>query len=100
MQASRRLRTTAPTQAVATEEPRILRHPDGFYWRNALHEVGPFATLADARADMDSAQTADAAGLASDESLQQVEDDIGVESWIDNDTGSLAEEQRPRIEEH
>jgi hypothetical protein len=100
MQASRRLRVTAPTEAVETEEPRIVRHPDGFYWRNALHEVGPFATLEDALADMGSAPAGEEATLASDESLPQVEDDIGVASWIDRDTGSLAEEQPPRIEEH
>ena len=100
MQVSRRLHTTAPTEAVTTDEPRIVRNPDGFYWRSELHEVGPFTTFDDARADMDAAQTADGTALASDESLQQVEDDIGVEGWIDSDTGTLAEEQRPRIEEH
>jgi hypothetical protein len=29
----------------------------------------------------------------------QVRDDIGVDNWVDSDTGSLAEEQRPCIEE-
>ena len=99
MQASRRLRVAAPTETVETDEPRIAPHPDGFYWRNELHEVGPFATFEDARADMDSAQTAEGAALVSDESLNQVQDDIGVDNWVDSDTGSLAEEQRPCIEE-
>ena len=52
---------TAPTAAVGSEEPCIVRHPDGLFWHNELHEVGPFATLEDACADMESAQTADEA---------------------------------------
>jgi hypothetical protein len=99
MQASRRPRATALTGGLETD-PRIVRHPDGYYWRSELHEVGPFATLEDVLADMAGAETGEGASLEADESLQQVQDDIGVENWIDDETGTLAEEQRPRIEQH
>jgi len=99
MKPSRRLRV-ATTAETPTDEPLIVQHPDGYYWFTQVHEVGPFATFDDARADMDATETSDVAGVEPGETLAQAEDDIGVENWIDPDTGSLAEEQRPRIEEH
>jgi len=99
MQARRRPRHSTPSTAEPTGEPRIVQHPDGYYWLSEEHEVGPFTTFDDARADMQSAESAEV-NAAPVETVEQVEDEIGVESWIDPDTGSLAEEQRPRIEDH
>jgi hypothetical protein len=84
------------------EELRIVQHPDGYYWRSGTHEVGPYASVDDARADMQAAEAAEGGegSMEPGETLQQAEDDIGVESWIDPETGALAEEQRPRIEDH
>ncbi len=99
MKAKTRQRQAAPAQDAATPDARIVQHPDGYYWQSDLHEVGPFATLDDARADMDAAddeETAEAPG----ETLAEAEEDLGVEGWIDPDTGAPAEEGRPRIEDH
>ncbi|HTT13516.1 MAG TPA: hypothetical protein VMG60_21805 [Burkholderiaceae bacterium] len=98
MKPTRRPRREALAGPEGTE-PRIVQHPDGYYWLTELHEVGPFATFDDARADMQLAESSEA-GVEPGESTEQAEDDIGVESWIDPETGSLAEEQRPRIEDH
>ena len=44
----------ATFQPNESEEPRIVVRPDGFYWLadDGRREVGPFATAADAMADM------------------------------------------------
>lgn len=103
MKAKRRLRQPAPAAGAGDEtgwdEGRIVQHPDGFYWSAESHEVGPFATPADARADMEAAELADP-DAEPGETLAQAEDDIGVGNWIDPDTGAPAEEQRPRIEDN
>jgi hypothetical protein len=98
-QPRKRLRQPAPVADVETGESRIVQHPDGYYWLTELHEVGPFATLDDARADME-ATGAGEGGIEPGETLAQAEEDIGVETWIDPETGAPAEEQRPRIEDH
>ena len=100
MKPRRRLRQPTTPGATATSEPRIVQHPDGFYWCSDEHEVGPFANLDDARADMQSAEQADEIDIAPAETIEEVEDDIGVEAWIDPETGSLADEQRTLIEDH
>ncbi len=94
----KRLRQPAPAN-VDADESRIVQHPDGYYWLSDVHEVGPFASYDDARADMDAAQVAEDA-VEPSESLAEAEEDIGVETWIDPETGAPAEEQRPRIEDH
>lgn len=103
MKPKRRLRQpvaeTSATDEDRRDEARIVQHPDGYYWLGGLHEVGPFTTLADARADMDAAEVADPSAEPG-ETLAQAEDDIGVDTWIDPETGAPAEEQRPRIEDH
>lgn len=74
----------------ATE--RIFSRPDGYYWLalDGKQEVGPFDTLAEAMADMDSGETA---GWAPGETLAEAESEIGVSDWIDPDSGALAEGQ-------
>jgi hypothetical protein len=71
---------------------RIVSHPDGYYWQalDGRQEIGPFATLAEALADMDSG---DAAGWAPGETLAEAESELGVSDWIDPDSGALAEGQ-------
>lgn len=100
MKPSRRPRRSSATTETATSEPRIVQHPDGYYWCTDAHEVGPFENFDDARADMDAAEASAVSSVEPDETREQVEDDIGVENWIDPETGTLAEEQRPRIEDH
>jgi hypothetical protein len=71
---------------------RISSKPDGYYWLalDGKQEVGPFDSLAEAMADMDSG---DAAGWAPGETLAEAESEIGVGDWIDPDSGELAEGQ-------
>jgi hypothetical protein len=71
---------------------RIFSRPDGYYWLalDGKQEIGPFDTLAEAMADMDSG---DAAGWVPGETLAEAESEIGVADWIDADSGGLAEGQ-------
>jgi hypothetical protein len=73
---------------------RIFARPNGYYWLapDSRQEVGPFDSLAEAMADMDSG---DAAGWAPGETLAEAESEIGVADWIDPDSGALAEGQGP-----
>lgn len=92
-----------PTVAAAAselEDARIVQHPDGYYWladEGRNHEVGPFATLEDALADM---MSAEASEIEPGESLQEAEAELGIADWIDPETAAPAEEERPRLEEH
>lgn len=88
-----------PAAEAAPLTGRVIERPDGFYWEKAKGELrGPFATLAEAEADM----LADgAAGEADDaESLQEAESELGISEWIDPDTGGPAEDNIPRLEDH
>lgn len=80
----------------ATEEvdDRIVSRPDGWYWiaPDGKQEVGPFDTLAEAQADMDSGEMS---GWAPDETLAEAESEIGVSDWIDPESGEPAEGQSP-----
>ncbi|MFN4148010.1 MAG: hypothetical protein ACK4E4_00480 [Rhodocyclaceae bacterium] len=82
--------------AATAEGTQIIEHPDGFYWQDLETgvEIGPFATLAEAVADMESA------GSDLDDSISEAEDEIGISDWIDPETGLPAEEFAPHIEDH
>jgi hypothetical protein len=91
---------TVPTGTPEDDRARIVERPDGYYWRaeDGRTEYGPFPTLLAAVADMQ------ADGGDSDyepgESLAEAEDEIGIATWIDPDTGQPAEESIPRTEDH
>src|SRR5947207_15853897 len=80
---------------------RVIERPDGFYWeakqKGEVH--GPFATLAEAEADLLSGG-ATAEELEPPEALQEAESELGINEWIDPDTGGPAEDNVPRIEDH
>lgn len=80
------------------EQMRIIERPDGFYWqaKSGDKEYGPFATLREAMQDM---QTGDS-GVEPGESIEEAEAELGIAGWLDPDTGELAEESIPRLEEH
>jgi hypothetical protein len=63
----------------------IVSHPDGWYWVSAdgLQQFGPFDTAESARADRDR----DEEQLT----LAEAEDAIGINDWIDPETGEPAE---------
>lgn len=90
--------------AVSREEAaqgRIIERPDGFYWESKDKDEprGPFATLAEAEADMLSGGAGDGE-LDPVDTLQEAESEIGISEWIDPDTGVPAEDSVPRIEDH
>ena len=65
----------------------VVERPDGYHWVSAdgRHEFGPFATLAEAQADMDGfAGSADAAGVL------DAEEAIDINDW-DDDLGAPGE---------
>lgn len=85
----------SPAPAPADEAaPEIVLRPDGFYWLAADggSEVGPFESYELAAADRDAAGEE---GPEPGESLAQAEDEIGINDWIDEETGLPAEGQSP-----
>lgn len=98
----RRTRPAADPKIVPEAAPlagHVVERPDGFYWEKTKGEThGPYATLAEAEADM----LADGAAAEPDgtESLQEAESELGISEWIDPDTGGPAEDNVPRIEDH
>ena len=81
---------------------RVIERPDGFYWESKETKElrGPFATRAEAEADM-------LAGGAGDDELdpvvgglQEAESELGISEWIDPDTGVPADDNIPRLEDH
>lgn len=87
-----------PQTLARYDTARIVERPDGFYRQSSEggDESGPFETLIDAVQDMEYAD----ANLEPSESLEEAEDEIGVATWVDPDTGQLAEEGIPRLEDH
>ena len=89
-----------PGTAADLEDVRVIERPDGF-WVQPLaggHESGPFATLVEAiesyRASSEEEE------FESEESLAEMEAQVGVADWIDPDTSAPAEDRVPHIEEH
>jgi hypothetical protein len=87
-----------PVEALAeTEAPTLVQRPDGWYWLadDGRQEVGPFATAAEALADMRAGQEGAEPGAL----LRETEEEIGVSDWIDPETHALAEGHSPHIED-
>ena len=88
------------TLEAASLDDRVIERPDGFYWESKSGTShGPFTTLAEAEADMLSGGTA-AAEEADGEGLHEAESELGINEWIDPDTGGPAEDNVPRLEDH
>ncbi|MGH8518499.1 MAG: hypothetical protein ACREUE_13690 [Panacagrimonas sp.] len=86
----------------AALQDRVIERPDGFYWESKQkgETHGPFATLAEAEADMLSGGAAAGAEDLEPDTLQEAESELGIAEWIDPDTGGPAEDNVPRIEDH
>ena len=85
----------------AKEQPlgHLIERPDGFYVQAPSgEESGPFKTLAEAEAELLAAEVTEPDLEAGD--LQEAESEIGVNEWIDPETGGPAEDSVPRIEDH
>lgn len=76
------------------DSERIVERPDGFYWQapDGRAEFGPFATLQEAQAGRDSTGDESPEG---GEALRQAEREIGMNEWLDAETGEPAEGQSP-----
>ena len=78
----------------------VIKRPDGYYWQaKGTESRGPFATRAEAEADL-LAGGAAGGDFESDETLQEAESELGISDWIDPDTGGPAEDNVPHIEDH
>ena len=105
---AKRARAAPKDEALVTrDEPistpvqgRVIERPDGFYWQAKKDEPhGPFATRAEAEADMLSGGPSEEE-VEPAEGLQEAESELGINEWIDPDTGGPAEDNVPRIEDH
>lgn len=89
----------AVSETAAGNVEQVMARPDGYYWRapGSKQEFGPFASLEDALADM---QSFDEGSPEPGETLQEAESELGIADWIDPDTGEPAEGlSPPRIDE-
>jgi len=84
---------------VPPELNSLVQHPDGWYWlaSDGRHQFGPFDTAEQALADM---LADDDESIEPGETLEEAEDELGLATWIDPETGTLAECRCTRIEEH
>ena len=83
--------------ADALPSGHVLERPDGYYWESEGELHGPFTTLAEAEADMLSGGEPE---VTDPDVLQETESELGINEWIDPDTGGPAEDSVPRIEDH
>lgn len=83
------------------DKTRIIERPDGCYWvhQDSGAEYGPFPTVMEAVADMQYGAVGDGSDDVA-EALHEAEDEIGINDWIDPDTGEPAEETYTHIEDH
>lgn len=82
------------------QAPRVFKRPDGYYWdAKGRDPRGPFATRAEAEADL-LAGGAAAGDFEPEETLREAESELGISEWIDPDTGGPAEDSIPRLEDH
>jgi hypothetical protein len=91
----------APVVESSPVQGRVIERPDGFYWEAKKSEPhGPFTTRAEAEADLLSDGAGDEEIEEAAEGLQEAESELGINEWIDPDTGGPAEDNVPRIEDH
>ena len=84
----------------APVEGRVIKRPDGYYWEaKGAEPRGPFATRAEAEADLLAGGSAQG-DFGAEETLQEAESELGISDWIDPDTGGPAEDNVPHIEDH
>jgi hypothetical protein len=88
-----------PETAPDYDRTRIIERPDGVYWqdKDTGREYGPYATLLEAVQDM---EVGGDRNLEAGETLEEAEGELGLSDYIDPDTGGLAEDGVPRLEDH
>lgn len=88
-----RMREATPLEP---EHSHLLERPDGFYWtdEDTGEEFGPFASLAEAMADMEASTDMEADDVeAGDPDLDHLDE------WVDPDTGEPDLDHLPHIED-
>jgi hypothetical protein len=81
-------------ESASADDAAIVERPDGYYWLgpDGDAEFGPFENRLAARTDRDRfSEEAPDEG----ETVQEAEREIGVNDWIDAETGAPAEGQSP-----
>ena len=101
--AARAVGTPRPPRGAAAVIPQagpvqlaspVIQHPDGWYWlaEDGHQQFGPFETYELACADRDAwDEDAPAPGAT----LLEAEEELGISSWIDPETGEPAEGLSP-----
>jgi hypothetical protein len=91
----RAARTARAIKPAAAADPELLERPDGIYWRVAESEeaFGPFETYELARVDF---LRGDEERPAPGETIADAETELGLNHWVDEDTGEVAEGQPQR----
>lgn len=79
---------------------RVIKRPDGYYWEAKERDPrGPFATRAEAEADLLAGGTTEE-DLEAEDGLHEAESELGISDWIDPDTGGPAEDHVPHIDDN
>ena len=91
-------------KSAATHQSSIVEGDDGFFWRDSETDalVGPFHTRAAAIADRDSPGPSDAgaddlAAAADSDGVHEIEAEIGIDDFIDPDTGEPTHGYEPHV---
>ena len=89
-----------PETSAYFDKTCVIERPDGFYWvkQETAAEYGPFVSLLEAVQDMEYSDGDQIESLAED--LHEIEEEIGINDWIDPDTGEPAEETFTHLEDH
>ena len=87
-------RTARAIQPAVTEDPILHERPDGIYWQAVEGEeaFGPFETHELARADF---LRGDEERPVPGETLEDAEDELGMNTWVDEESGEVEEGQSP-----
>lgn len=88
---SRASRALKPTP---TADPILVQRPDGIYWQaeDGEEAFGPFETYELARADF---LRGDEERPTPGETVDEAEGELGLNDWVDEETGQVAEGQCP-----
>ena len=92
---ARPVSTIAAAPSGDSDSAPIVERPDGYYWQtpDGEAEFGPFESYEEARADRDAAAVGEP--LEDGETLREAEREIGINEWMDVETGEPAEGQSP-----
>ena len=88
--------THNPAPAPGNSEALLVERPEGFYWQDPrTRELsGPYPSALDA---VESLQLRDEEEYQENESLQEMEHELGISDWMDPGTGELVETAAPHL---